>query len=441
MKTRAPLDRADLLEDDDIRRWYDNRARGSAATADVGLRRLRAFCTQTRTTPRALTRLKPRQLRDLFMDFISEEERRGSSGPYISHTVSVANAWLRYNDVTPPRGLKIRDADRIREESALSPEQIRAIVNVATPRERLAIALMSQAGVRPEVLGNYRGEAGLRVKDLPEMKIEGAEVRIAKTPTPITVRPELSKARHKYLTWVGTEGANLVKDCLESRIKNGEKIGPDSSVLRAEASPRAFIRTLKIGVGVRRAFRAAGFTGIRPYVLRTTFATRMLECENAGKVSHAYWTFWFGHKGEMSAVYTTNRGKLAASMVEQMRESYRRCEPTLMGSGPSEGEVRREVARVLLESLGYSTEDLEGVDLESVDQVRALTQKRVTPSPKKQALVTVDQLPGYLEQGWTFVGNVGQDRVLLNPPEGGAEPTNRPSPPVLTAGGSLAPPR
>jgi integrase len=442
MEAPSSLGRNALLDDEDIRRWYDNRARGSFATADVGLRRLRAFCSQTRMTPRALVRLKPRQLRDLFLDFISAEERRGASGPYIAHTVSVASSWLRYNDVVPPPGLKIRNADHIREESALSPEQIRAIMNIATPRERVAIALMSQAGVRPEVLGSYRGEDGLRIRDLPEIAIEGTKVSFAKTPTPIIVRPELSKARHKYLTWVGTEGTKLLEDYLESRIKTGEKVGPDSSVLRAESSPRAFIRTLKIGVAVRRAFRAAGFSGIRPYVLRTTFATRMLECENAGKVSHAYWTFWFGHKGEMSAVYTTNRGRLASSMVEQMRESYRRCEPTLTGSGQSEGEVRREVARVLLESLGYSTKDLEGVDLGNVDQVRTLTQRRVAPSPKKQALVAVDDLPGYLEAGWTFVGNVGQERVLLNPPlEGAAGPTNPPSPPIPTAGGSPAPPR
>jgi hypothetical protein len=168
----------------------------------------------------------------------------------------------------------------------------------------------------------------------------------------------------------------------------------------------------------------------------------MLECENAGKVSHAYWTFWFGHKGEMSAVYTTNRGKLASSTIEQMRESYRRCEPALSGSSPSEAEVRREVAKVLLESLGYSSTDLKDVDLGNVDQVRALTQKRMATSPGKQALVSIDDLPGYLEEGWTFVGNAGQDRILLNPPvEGAGGATNRPSRPTRPSVGSPVLPR
>lgn len=438
MQRAANLDRESLLAEKDVRRWFDNLSRGSLATGDVWLRRLRAFCTQTGRSPKELLRLKQRELRDLFMDFVSAEEKRGSSGPYIAHTIGVARSWLRFNDVTAPSGVKIRGSDRVREETALSPDQIRAIMNGATPRERVAIVLMSQAGVRPEVLGNYRGEDGLRVRDLPEMQIEGTKVTFAKTPTVVVVRPELSKARHKFLTWLGSEGTNLIKDYLESRLKAGEELGPDSSVLRATASPKAFIRTLKIGDAVRRAFRAAGFNGVRPYVLRTTFATRMLECENAGKVSHAYWTFWFGHKGEMSAVYTTNRGKLASSTVEQMRDSYRRCEPTLMGSGPSEGDVRREVARVLLESLGYTEKELEGVDLTNVGQVRALTQRRVAPTPKKQALVTVDELPGYLDAGWTFVGNVGHDRVLLSPPATVGRTTNLPSLPGPIAGEGLA---
>jgi integrase len=431
-----------LLADPDIRRWFDNLARGSEATGDVWLRRLRAFCVQTKTTPRDLVRLKPRPLRDLFMDFISSEERRGSSGPYIAHSVAVAKSWLRFNDVTVPSGLKIRGADKVREETALSPEQVRAILNVATPRERVAIALMSQAGVRPEVLGDYKGMDGMRLRDFPELILNESGIKFEKTPALIVVRPELSKARHKYLTWIGAEAANLLVDYLESRRRTGERLAPDSSLLRAEHSQKPFIRTLKIGEAIRHAFRAAGFEGIRPYVLRTTFATRMLECENAGKVTHAYWTFWFGHKGEMSAVYTTNRGKLASSTIEQMRESYRRCEPALTGSTPNEAEVRREVSKIILESLGYSKADIDSVDLGNVDQVRALTQKRMAPSPGKQALVSVDELPGYLEDGWTFVGNVGQDRILLSPPVGEAGgATNRPSPQARPSEGNPALPR
>ena len=201
-----------------------------------------------------------------------------------------------------------------------------------------------------------------------------------------------------------------------------------------------FLRAINVGDAVRAAFRPVGIDN-RPYVLRVFFETRLGIAEGQGRVPHRFVVHWGGHVGDITARYSLNKNRLPSDLVEEMRETYRRCEPTLTGESPSEGDVRREVAKVLLESLGYSEKDLAGVDLADVDQVRSLTRKRVAPSPKRQALVANDQLPGFLEQGWTFVGNVGQDQVLLNPPEGGAEPMSRPSPPALTAAGSPAPPR
>ncbi|MGI0130973.1 MAG: hypothetical protein ACREEC_12630, partial [Thermoplasmata archaeon] len=180
----------------------------------------------------------------------------------------------------------------------------------------------------------------------------------------------------------------------------------------------------------------------RPYVLRVFFETRLGIAEGQGKVAHRFVVHWGGHTGDITARYSLNKNRLPADVVEEMREAYRRCEPILTGDVASEGDVRREVARVLLGSLGYSEKELEGVDLTDVEQVRALTQRRVSPPAKKQALVTIDELPGYLDQGWTFVGNVGQDRVLLNPPAVGAgAPTSPPSPPGPEGAGGPAPPR
>ncbi|EQD43452.1 integrase/recombinase, partial [mine drainage metagenome] len=174
---------------------------------------------------------------------------------------------------------------------------------------------------------------------------------------------------------------------------------------------------------------------------RVFFETRLGVAEGQGKVVHRFVVHWGGHTGDITARYSLNKNRLPSDLVEEMREAYRRCEPILTGDAPSEGDVRREVARVLLGSLGYTEKELEGVDLTDVEQVRTLTQRRVTPTPKKQTLVSVEELPRYLDEGWTFVGNVGYDRVLLNPPEGGAEPMSRPSLPILTAEGSPALPR
>lgn len=281
---------------------------------------------------------------------------------------------------------------------------------------------MAFSGVRPEVLGNYLGGDGLRIKDLPDLKVDGAKLRFDRTPAIVVVRPELSKAGHRYFTFLGEEGCDYLIDCLRRRVEAGEKLGPETDIIHPEAAQntrrgtKAFLRTTKVSDGMRIAIRGAGFPW-RPYVLRAYFDTQLLLAESKGKVAHDYRVFWMGHKGSMEARYTTNKGRLPQNLVDDMREAYERCEKFLTGKGPSERDVRLEVAHVLLESLGYSEKDLEGVDLTDVAQVRALTQKRIVESPKRQALVTLNDLPGYLEKGWTFVGNIGADRVLLNPPE------------------------
>ncbi|UCD92863.1 MAG: hypothetical protein JSV43_02785 [Methanobacteriota archaeon] len=40
-----------LLEDNEVRRWYENNARGSVVTADVYLRRLGNLCEGQELTP------------------------------------------------------------------------------------------------------------------------------------------------------------------------------------------------------------------------------------------------------------------------------------------------------------------------------------------------------------------------------------------------------
>ncbi|MDH5569431.1 MAG: hypothetical protein OEX98_06555, partial [Nitrosopumilus sp.] len=46
-----------LLADPDVRRWYQNIARGSTMTADVRLRRLGVYCERTDMTPREFAQI------------------------------------------------------------------------------------------------------------------------------------------------------------------------------------------------------------------------------------------------------------------------------------------------------------------------------------------------------------------------------------------------
>ena len=60
---------------------------------------------------------------------------------------------------------------------------------------------------------------------------------------------------------------------------------------------------------------------MRPYVLRAYFDTQLLLAESKGKMTHSYRQFFMGHKGDMEARYTVNKGRLTKDMIEDMRES------------------------------------------------------------------------------------------------------------------------
>jgi hypothetical protein len=71
-----------LLRDPDVKRWFDNIARGSPVTADVYLRRLAAFCSDTGQSPRKLSSKNESALHDSMLDYVSqmeEDDKAGSS--------------------------------------------------------------------------------------------------------------------------------------------------------------------------------------------------------------------------------------------------------------------------------------------------------------------------------------------------------------------------
>lgn len=47
--------------------------------------------------------------------------------------------------------------------------------------------------------------------------------------------------------------------------------------------------------------------------------------ESKELVLRDYRQFWMGHKGDMEARYTTNKGRLPNEVIEDMRKAYERC--------------------------------------------------------------------------------------------------------------------
>jgi len=427
-----------LLGDEQVRRWHRNLARGSPITAEVALRRLGKLCELFETSPRGLLELARRDLmgfQDSLEDLVAGLEEKGKSPGYIQGFLKTVKSWLKYNNITLTRRIKIRNSTAtptIENEQVPSQEELARIIRVSPPRVRVMVALMAFAGLRPQSIGNHDGSDGLMLKDLPELKIDGDKAVFDKTPTMVVVRPMLSKARHKYFTFLSGEGCTYLKEYLEERIRGGEKLKPTSPVIaheRSEAAEKPFVMTRKITHFVRKCMRRAGVYK-RPYVLRAYFDTSMIIAESRGKISHPYLQFLMGHKGDIEARYSTNKGVLPPDMVEDMRKCYKECEPFLstMAQPLEQSSVIKEAKIEALKSIAKS---LLGIDLLEVKIAREKELKRELTKEEElelfenelkklregthnpQRIVGEEELEKYLGEGWQFVSTLPSQRILI----------------------------
>jgi hypothetical protein len=149
---------------------------------------------------------------------VAQLETDGKAPSYIIGILKSIRSWLRYNDVALTRTIKVRNPSAtptIEDEQVPTKAELTRILRTSPPRIRVAEALMAFADLRPESLGDYNGGDGLMLKDLPELTIEKGKVGFARTPNMIVVRPPLSKGRHKYLTFLSSEGCTYLKEYLE----------------------------------------------------------------------------------------------------------------------------------------------------------------------------------------------------------------------------------
>ncbi|MEM3382307.1 MAG: hypothetical protein QXQ11_09155 [Candidatus Bathyarchaeia archaeon] len=125
-----------------------------------------------------------------------------------------------------------------------------------------------------------------------------------------------------------------------------------------------FLRTTLVTRDIKEAILKAGFDW-RPYVLRAYFDTNMIISESKGKIFHPYLQFLMGHKGDIEARYSTNKGVLPPDMIEDMRKCYKECEPFLTTLAKPLEEVN-VVKEAKIEALKSIAKNLLGIDLVEV---------------------------------------------------------------------------
>ena len=357
------------------------------------------------------------------------------AGSYLVSIVKIVRSWLAYNGKEIRRKIKVKDAEQsltLRNERVPTQEELKKILDNTTIQSRVTCSLMAFSGLRPETIGNYGGNDGLTLGDIPDLEIHGKEISFKNIPAVIVVRPELSKTKRQYFTFLGPEGCRYLKEYLESRLRSGERLGSSSPIITPKVSrQKPFVSTMNIGDQVRKAIRLAGMKQ-RPYVLRAYFDTQLMMAESKGLIMRDYRTFMMGHVGDIEHRYTLNKNRLPDKTISDMRESYSRAlkfietEPKGI---PEEDLTKklREFALMIFETqLGLKMDDREkerlyGLPIEEFqEELRKLSSKRkmdVLNNGNHQKVITLKEVESFIEKGWDFVSPLPGDKAIVKLPD------------------------
>jgi len=188
----------------------------------------------------------------------------------------------------------------------------------------------------------------------------------------ILVRKSLSKARHQYFTFITAQGAKKLLVYLNDRLLSGEVITPNIPIIapdhhyhygRLGNIGKPFLTTKQICRRIREILHPR--FEFRPYVFRAYFDTQMLMAESRGKIAHDFRVFFMGHKGSIEAKYTTNKSVLPTSLINEMKEAFKRSEEFLdleiANEDPLEKqkeEIKANIEKLTPEKLGKVQEML-----------------------------------------------------------------------------------
>src|SRR3989449_1300029 len=416
-----------LLNDPDVKRWSDNLARGSRATGDNFLRILGRFLTANDATPQAIVSLTTKTREDVLADHISGLLEAGKAGSYVEVTKKAVASWLDWNGLRLTRKIRIPSVARrpsLREAHIPSQDELRRVLNVADARARTATALIAFGGLRPEVLGTYLGDDGLRLRDFVEASVSRDQLKVQPVPTKIEIPERLSKTGRPYFTFLGPEGCEYLNAYLRERAEIGETITGASPLITPRKVDKPFMRTINVGDLLRKPMRAAGLRE-PPYIWRSYFASRAMLAESRG-FSRDYRTFTMGHQGDIQHVYALHK-KIPPDAVEAIRRGYRAALDFLetRKSADREAELKDLFRRQILLVVGLTEGEVDKMDLAGMSDadLQRIVRERIVgksgsngnggANGSRQKVVPMSAVQLYIEQGWEWVTQLPDDRAVV----------------------------
>lgn len=422
--------RFELRSDKDVDRWYRNTARGALSTADNYLRVFGLFCEQNKITPRQFIKMGDKARTELLEDHIDSMLKKGKSPAYAGVLRKSALSWVKHNGKSFIRDIRIRGSHLpFRRVEIPSQDQLRAYLNIADAQGKVTVALIAFSGLRPEVLGDYHGDKGLTLRDLPETSIVNNELVFEKIPCRIVVPPQLSKTLNGYMTFLGPEGCEYLKAYFQQRAMvieykkrgivytRGEKFTKDSPVITpTQNRKKPFIRSLNISGIIKKYMCAARIDG-PPYNWRSYFSTGCMQAQRTG-LPRDYQEHFMGHRGGIEHTYSFQKS-IRKDTVEDMRDAYSHILPFVETRHKSLAPDPMKYLKLLLMAQGYTDEGIKNLDItnkteeEIIEIIQHSPNRAVAEDESSQKVIPIAELESALKEGWIFKSVLPGNKAVI----------------------------
>lgn len=440
---RAQYNYKDLLgKDDKFKEFIDSLSMGSQVGADVTLRRIGNICRTYNLTTQAIGIMTAKEGHSLAIKIVKDLHSKGKAREYMKSYVTAVKAFFEHNEKPIEQKIRLPREDgihktKVQQEQVPTPEQLGRVLDHCNIEQKVRVALVALCGFRLETLGNFGGIDGIRVMDLPELKIKAKskKAEFEKVPTRIICRPSLSKAKHQYFSFMPAQGCAYLQELLEQRMRLGEVLKPESFLVTSlkysgkeetTSYKGGAISTTKISASIRKALRKAGLD-VRPYVLRSYFETRLMMAEADKLLLRDYRVYLMGHRGDIEHRYSLNKEGLPEETIEQMRSMFAKASERYLVTTKSQvtdDKLKDAFNRQFLEISGMSEADIAKLgDLSrySAEEMRAI----VRDSAKKdlgihngnsQKVIAKTELKEHIAAGWEFVAFIDNNECIIKLP-------------------------
>jgi DNA-directed RNA polymerase subunit F len=438
-----------------VRAWHSARKLRSEQAADLEARKLSSVAewfgkiARSKVTPAEIVRLardEPNRIRDLSVEYAARMKAAGRQDSYISKTLSAVSGWLKHNGVEFHQFPKLSPivGETLKTEQVPTPDELRTILSALPVRGRVIALAMAHAGLRPGVLGDYRGRGGLTLGDLAELRLSGKgaptfDLKPGQKAIRINVAATLSKTRRAYVTFGTLELAEAILTYLRDRAIQGDKLTPTSPLVamsplgarnvHRSSGPAVWghTTTKTIVFELRKAISKVRPDGVRwrPYVLRSYCSTQLWTARMDREAREAM----LGHNLGVSGRYNLSK-KLGNGLVDELRSEYEKAVPYLETFARQDtGSKSEEAARALLALIGVPEEEIVSIQAGSMtpEELKKLGQKYVLQRPtepngpvsirppQQQKIVPLEEANALMEKGWRLKETVGpnRDRLVL----------------------------